>query len=336
MGCLAFRCDSMTFKALLVTESAPKTFEHAIVQREQSELPEHDTLIKVQWSSLNYKDALSFSGNKGITRNYPHTPGVDAAGVIEESPLLAKGTEVIVVGFDLGMNTSGGLGEYIRVPSEWVIEKPAGLSLRECMILGTAGFTAGQCVERLLQNGLTPDKGEVLVTGATGGVGSVAVALLAAAGFEVVAASRDPQKAAWLIDLGAKRIIPAEELTEDSGKPMLKGRWAGAVETVGGPTLEVLTRSMQHRGVITFCGMITGMELKTNVFPFILRGLSLIGIDSAECPLPMKKELWQKLAGDWKSDKLEALCREIRLEDTPVALADMAKGKTRGRTVVKI
>jgi acrylyl-CoA reductase (NADPH) len=326
----------MTYKALLVTESAPKTFEHAIVQRDLTELPVHDTLIRVQWSSLNFKDALSFSGNKGVTRNFPHTPGVDAAGVVEESPFFVKGSEVIVVGFDLGMNTPGGLAEYIRVPSEWVIPKPAGLSLRECMILGTAGFTAGQSVERLLQNGLTPDKGEVLVTGATGGVGSVAVALLSAAGFTVVAASRHPQNATWLIDLGASRIIPADELTEDSGKPMLKGRWAGAVETVGGRTLEVLTRSMQHRGIITCCGMITGMELNTNVFPFILRGLSLIGIDSAECPMPLKKALWRKLATEWKSDKLEMLCREISLEEAPAALAEMMNGKTRGRTVVKI
>jgi putative YhdH/YhfP family quinone oxidoreductase len=326
----------MKFKALLVTESAPKTFEHAMVQREFGDLPSHDTLIQVQWSSLNYKDALSFSGNKGITRNYPHTPGVDAAGVIEESPTLARGTEVIVVGFDLGMNTSGGLAEYIRVPAEWVIPKPEGLSLRECMILGTAGFTAAQCLERLLQNRVTPDKGEVVVTGATGGVGSVAVNLLAAAGFTVVAASRDPQHATWLIDLGAARVIPSEEMLEDSGKAMLKGRWAGAVDTLAGKTLEVLTRSMQHRGVITFCGMITGVELNTNVFPFILRGLSLIGIDSAECPMPLKKALWQKLGREWKSENLEALCREITLEEAPAALQDMLNGKTRGRTVVKI
>jgi putative YhdH/YhfP family quinone oxidoreductase len=326
----------MTFKALLVSESAPKTFTHAIVDRELSDLPEHDTLIRVQYSSLNFKDALSFSGNKGITRNFPHTPGVDAAGVIEESPVFAKGAEVIVVGFDLGMNTSGGLAEYIRVPSEWVIPKPAGLSLRECMILGTAGFTAGQCVERLLENRVQPENGEILVTGATGGVGSVAVTLLASAGFTVVAASRDPQHATWLIDLGASRVMPSEELLEDSGKPMLKGRWAGAVDTLAGKTLEVMTRSMQHRGVITFCGMITGIELHTNVFPFILRGLSLIGIDSAECPMPLKKELWQKLSDEWKSDKLENLCHEISLEDAPEALTNMLNGKTRGRIVVKI
>lgn len=326
----------MTYKALLITESAPKTFTQKVVQRELSCLPDHDTLIRVHWSSLNYKDALSFSGNKGVTRTFPHTPGVDAAGIIEESPLLPKGTEVIVVGFDLGMNTPGGLAEYIRVPSAWVLPKPAGLSLRECMILGTAGFTAAQCVERLQLNGVTPEKGEIVVTGATGGVGSVAVMLLAAAGFTVVAASRDPQQATWLHDLGAARVIASEEMLEDGGKPVLQGRWAGAVDTVAGKTLEVLTRSMMHRGVITFCGMITGTELHTNVFPFILRGLSLIGVDSAECPLSQKKDLWAKLAGEWKSEKLEALCHEIDLEETPEALKKMHAGKTSGRTLVRI
>ncbi|MCC5848203.1 MAG: YhdH/YhfP family quinone oxidoreductase [Verrucomicrobia bacterium] len=326
----------MSFTALLVTETAPKQFTHALARREISDLPEHDTLIRVQWSSLNYKDALSFSGNKGITRNYPHTPGVDAAGVIEDSPAFEKGAEVIVVGFDLGMNTPGGLAEYIRVPSEWVIPKPQGLSLRECMILGTAGFTAAQCLYRLQQNGLRPESGQVVVTGATGGVGSVAIALLSKAGFNVVASSRNPEQATWLLDVGAIRIVDADELTEDAGKPLLKGRWAGAVETVGGKTLEVLTRSMQHRGIITCCGMITGSELHTNVFPFILRGLSLIGIDSAECPMPMKKEIWHKLSTDWKPDVLDLIALEIPLSDAADALGNMIRGHTRGRTVVRI
>ena len=328
----------MSFTALLVTESAPKQFTHALVRRELSDLPEHDTLIRVNWSSLNYKDALSFSGNKGITRSYPHTPGVDAAGVIEESPAFEKGTEVMVVGFDLGMNTPGGLAEFIRVPSEWVIPVPAGLSLRECMILGTAGFTAAQCLFRLQQNGLTPESGEVVVTGATGGVGSVAVALLARAGFKVAASSRSPEQAAWLLDIGADSLISSDQLTEDSGKPMLKGRWAGAVETVGGKTLEVLTRSMRHRGVLTCCGMITGSELHTNVFPFILRGLSLIGIDSAECPMPMKKDIWAKLAADWKLEPevLERIATEIPLSDAANALTEMKNGHSRGRTVVRV
>jgi putative YhdH/YhfP family quinone oxidoreductase len=326
----------MKFSALVVTESPPGVFESALVERELSALPTHDTLIRVHWSSLNYKDALSYSGNKGITRQYPHTPGVDAAGEIVESPEFAKGTEVIVVGFDLGMNTSGGLSQYIRVPSAWVIPRPPALSLRDCMVLGTAGFTAAQCLYRMRQFGLTPDKGDVLVTGATGGVGSVAVALLAAAGFRVVAASRNPENAQWLEEIGAAERIAAATLLEDSGKPLLKGRWAGAVETIGGKTLEVLTRSMQHRGIITFCGMITGSELHTNVFPFILRGLSLIGIDSAECPIEMKREIWGLLAGEWRLRCFDKLAREIPLSEAADALRRMREGVTRGRTVVRI
>ena len=326
----------MSYTALLVTEQEDGSFHQEVTQLEESFLPDHDTLIEVQWSSLNYKDALSFSGNKGITRSYPHTPGVDAAGVILESPTLAAGTEVIVVGFDLGMNTPGGLGTRIRVPSEWVIPKPDGLSLRECMGIGTAGFTAAQCVRRLEQNGLTPDKGDVVVTGATGGVGSVAVSLLAAKGYTVTGASRNPDNASWLLDVGARELIDAASLTEDSGRPLLKGRWAGAVETVGGKTLEVLTKSMMHRGVITCCGMITGKDLNTNVFPFILRGLTLVGIDSAECPMNQKREIWNELGGAGKPRHLEALIQLLSLEETPAALQHMAQGTTRGRQVVRL
>ncbi len=324
------------FTALVVREAADGSFSQALETRSTGDLPPHDTLVRVHWSSLNYKDALSFSGNKGITKSYPHTPGVDAAGVIVESPFLAPGTEVIVVGFDLGMNTPGALAEYIRVPSAWVLPKPPGLGLRECMILGTAGFTAAQSLYRIRQNNLPTDKGDVLVTGATGGVGCVAVALLARAGYRVVAASRRPADADWLRGLGAAELIDAATLLEDSGKPMLRGRWAGAVDTVGGKTLEVLTRSMQHRGVLTCCGMITGAQLHTNVFPFILRGLTLIGIDSAECPLSMKKEIWHLLGTDWRFDAPAAMMREIALADAPGALGAMLSGASRGRMVVRV
>jgi alcohol dehydrogenase len=234
------------------------------------------------------------------------------------------------------MNTPGGLGEFIRVPSEWVIRKPDALSLKECMGIGTAGFTAAQCVRRLEQNGLTPDKGNVVVTGATGGGGSVAVSLLASKGYRVFAASRRPAEAEWLKNVGAAQLIDASELTEDNGRPMLKGRWAGAVETVGGKTLEVLTKSMMHRGIITCCGMITGQELNTNVFPFILRGLTLIGIDSAECPIDQKREIWSELGGAGKPAHLDALMHDITLADTPTALSEMLNGKTKGRQVVQI
>jgi len=326
----------MSYNALLTQENEDGSFRTDSTQQDLSFLPEHDTLIRVEWSSLNYKDALSASGNKGITRNYPHQPGVDAAGKIVESPTLQTGTEVIVVGFDLGMNTPGGLGEFIRVPSEWVIPKPEGLTLRECMGIGTAGFTAAQCVMRLEQNGLNPDKGDVVVTGATGGVGSVAVSMLASKGYTVYAASRRPEEAEWLKDLGAAELIDASELTEDNGRPMQKGRWAGAVETVGGKTLEMLTKSMQHRGIITCCGMITGKDLNTNVFPFILRGLTLIGIDSAECPIDQKRDIWKVLGGEAKPAHLDALMHEITLSEAPDALKKMINGKTQGRQIVKI
>jgi len=325
----------MSYNALLTQEKEDGSFHTDLTQQELSFLPDHDTLIRVEWSSLNYKDALSAGGNKGITRSYPHQPGVDAAGRIVESPTLQKGTEVIVVGFDLGMNTPGGLGEFIRVPSEWVIPKPDGLSLKECMGIGTAGFTAAQCVMRLEQNGLTPEKGDVVVTGATGGVGSVAVSLLASKGYTVYAASRRPAEAEWLTDLGAAEIIDAAELTEDNGRPMLKGRWAGAVETVAGKTLEVLTKSMMHRGVITCCGMITGKDLHTTVFPFILRGLTLVGIDSAECPMEQKRAIWKDLGGA-KPAHLDALMHEITLSDAPDALEQMINGKTQGRQIVRV
>lgn len=326
----------MKYRALVVHETPNQTFEPRLETLDTEGLPDHDTQVRVQWSSLNYKDALSFSGHKGITRRYPHTPGIDAAGIVESSPVYAAGTPVIVVGYDLGMNTPGGLAERIQVPSSWVIPLPEGWSLREAMTLGTAGFTAGQSVERLWENRVVPESGPVLVTGATGGVGSVAVALLAAQGFEVWAASRSPERAAWLKALGAAEIVDASEVSEDSGKPMLPGRWAGAVETVGGPMLEVLTRSMKHRGVVTCCGMIAGTRLHTNVFPFILRGLTLVGIDSAECPYDLKVRLWNRLAGEWAPKSLDPLRREIALDEVPDALREMLRGNSRGRVVVRV
>jgi len=189
---------------------------------------------------------------------------------------------------------------------------------------------------RLEQNGLNTDKGDVVVTGATGGVGSVAVSMLASKGYTVYAASRRPEEAEWLKDLGAAELIDASELTEDNGRPMQKGRWAGAVETVGGKTLEMLTKSMQHRGIITCCGMITGKDLNTNVFPFILRGLTLIGIDSAECPIDQKRDIWKVLGGEAKPAHLDALMHEITLSEAPDALKKMINGKTQGRQIVKI
>lgn len=328
----------MYFEAYRIEELEEKRYTAKRIRASLSDLPAGEVLVRVQYSSLNYKDVLSWSGNRGITRNYPHTPGVDAAGVVETSEVegFAHGDEVIVTGFDMGMNTWGGFSQYVRVPAKWVVKKPSGLTLEEAMTLGTAGFTAAQCALLFEQLGKKPDDGPILVTGATGGVGSVAVSLLSHLGYEVVAATRDPANTEFLESIGASSVIPTSEVIDESKRPMLKGRWAGVVETVGGPLLETAIRSTKRRAVVTFCGMIASAELNTSVFPFILRGLRLIGIDSAECPLDQKVALWNKLAGDWKPAKLAELRVSKDFDDIPDMIELMKAGDTRGRVVFKV
>ena len=257
------------FKALMIEEHADKQFSAALVQRDISDLPEGDVLVQVQFSSLNFKDALSASGNKGVTRNYPHTPGIDAAGIVIESNAgqFAIGAEVIVCGYDLGMNTSGGFGQYIRVPAEWVIARPEGLGLREAMILGTAGFTATICIEKLIANGVVPDSGEILVTGATGGVGIVAVALLSQLGYSVVASTGKAEQCEFLQSIGAERVIDRQELSEESSRPLLKEQWAGAIDVVGGATLFNVVKSLNYDGSVACCGLV-GFFPKPRIYPY--------------------------------------------------------------------
>src|SRR5574342_29892 len=293
-----------SFKAMIVSETAEKSFVREIKRRELSDLPAGELIIEVNYSSLNYKDALSASGNKGVTRKYPHTPGIDAAGVVVESTTraFAVGEEVIVTGFDLGMNTPGGYGSYISIPSGWTVKLPQGLSLRDSMAYGTAGFTAALCVMRLSAYGLTKDQGEVLVTGATGGVGSVAVGILAKLGYEVVAATGKSDEKDFLTRLGAKSIISREEANDTSGRPLQKGRWAGVVDTVGGNILATAIKSAKYGGLVAACGNAMSADLAVSVFPFILRGVSLLGVDSVEVPASTRVRTWQKLAQDWKVD----------------------------------
>lgn len=324
------------FKAMIVEEEAEKKFTRRIGQRELSDLPEGDLLIKVQYSSLNYKDALSATGNPGVTRKFPHTPGIDAAGTVVEdaSGTFRPGDEVVVTGWDLGMNTPGGYGEYIRVPAAWAIALPAGLSLRDSMILGTAGFTAGLCVHALAER-VSPDDGEILVTGATGGVGSVAVAILAKAGYRVVAVTGKADQAEFLKSLGAADVITRDAVMENANRPMMKERWAGAVDVVGGEMLAAVLKATRYGGTVTCCGLVGSPELPVNVFPFILRGVSLLGIDSVQCPTAPRLAVWQKLGHDWKVD-LEALVSEVSLADLETPLLDILKGKVRGRVLVKL
>ena len=325
------------FKALQVSEDNG-AFASRIVERSVADLPAGEVLIRVQYSSLNFKDALSASGNRGVTKAYPHTPGIDAAGVVAESSAgeFVAGDEVIVTGYDLGMNTAGGFGQYIRVPAAWVIKRPQGLSLREAMLLGTAGLTAALCVDKLERSGLTPAAGPVLVTGATGGVGSIAVALLAQLGYEVAASTGKAEQGEFLRQLGAQQIIPREELLAGSEKALLKERWAGAVDTVGGDILFNVVKSLRHSASAACCGLTAGMSFKGSVAPFILRGVNLLGVDSVELPLVAKASMWDKLSLQWKLNKLDSLADEISMEQLPAAIEQILAGKLVGRKLVRL
>ncbi|MDI9869939.1 YhdH/YhfP family quinone oxidoreductase [Flectobacillus roseus] len=326
------------FKALVVSENAEKQYVRTITQRNIEDLPAGEVLIKVHYSTLNYKDALSSIGNKGVTRNYPHTPGIDASGVVVESTdaNFSVGQEVLVTSYDLGMNTSGALAEYIRVPAKWVIALPAGLSLSDAMILGTAGLTAGLCIDALLKYGVSPEKGKIIVTGSTGGVGILSVAILAKLGFEVVAVTGKPEAAELLQRLGATEIVGRESLNDTSGRPMLKSIYAGAVDTVGGNILATILKSLHYGGAVAACGLVASPDLPTSVFPFILRGNALLGIDSAECPMSKRLEIWQHLASDWKLDNLDLISHKIGLEEVPAKLDLMLEGKSFGKSLVEI
>lgn len=325
------------FKALVISEDGQGGYQQSLCERDFDSLPAGEVLIRVRYSSLNYKDALSATGNKGVTRRYPHTPGIDVAGVVEQSAVseFVAGDEVIVTGYDLGMNTSGGFAQYVRVPAAWLLKRPKGLSLRESMALGTAGLTAALCVEKLEQAGLTPSAGPVLVTGATGGVGSIAVALLASRGYDVVACSGKADAVEWLKSLGAREVIAREQLQEGSEKPLLKEQWGGAVDTVGGDMLFNVVKSLRYGASVACCGLTAGTGFKASVLPFILRGVNLLGVDSVELPLVVKASMWDKLSLQWKLD-LTPLVEEVGLEQLPAAIARILAGQVRGRVLVRI
>ncbi|MVW75944.1 YhdH/YhfP family quinone oxidoreductase [Pseudomonas xionganensis] len=326
-----------SFSALQARENAAGQFEQVVVQRQIDDLPPGDLLIRVQYSSLNYKDALSASGNRGVTKNFPHTPGIDAAGVVEASavPEFSVGDEVIVTGYDLGMNTSGGFGQYIRIPAAWALKRPQGLSLREAMILGTAGLTAALCVDKLEQAGVTPGAGPILVTGASGGVGSVAVALLNQLGYSVTAATGKVEQAGLLKILGAQEVIGRSQLLEGSERPLLKERWGGAVDCVGGDILVNLLKSLRYGASAACCGLTAGVALNGSVLPFILRGVNLLGVDSVELPLVVKASMWDKLSLQWKLN-LEPLVTEVSLAQLPEAMARILAGQQVGRVLVSL
>jgi acrylyl-CoA reductase (NADPH) len=330
--------EEKTFKALVVSETGDKQYHRRIQDRRVGDLPPGDVLVEVHYSSLNYKDALSASGNKGVTRSYPHTPGIDAAGVVAQSTddRFAPGGEVIVTSYDLGMNTAGGFGQYIRVPAGWVVPLPEGLNLKEAMGYGTAGFTAALSVAQLTNHGVLPGHGDVLVSGATGGVGGIAVAILAKLGYTVVAVNGLVDRSDYLKGIGAARVISIDEASDAGGRPLLKGLWAGAVDAVGGDILATTIKSMNTGGVVTTCGNAASPELPINVYPFILRGVILAGIDSQNCPMPARRAAWDKLAEEWKVPIMDSVVEEVTLADLDHRIDRMLNRQHRGRVIVNM
>ncbi|MCL2038883.1 MAG: YhdH/YhfP family quinone oxidoreductase [Bacteroidetes bacterium] len=325
------------FKALVVDE-INSTFQRNIKNRNIADLPDNDILIKVHYSSLNYKDVLSATGNKGITRNYPHTPGIDAAGIVTKSKTakFKEGDEVIVTGYDLGMNTSGGFGEYINVPSDWVVPKPDGISLRTAMIVGTAGFTAMSGVLEIINYGIKPEDGKIVVSGATGGVGIMATNFLSKLGYEVVVSSGKKEQYPLLEKAGANEIFGRELLNEDSKKPILPQKWIAGIDTVGGNVLTNILKSVNKYGIVCTCGNIVSTELQTSIFPFILRGVRLIGLASAETYMQKRLIIWDKIASRVGFFNFDFLTKEIKLEDLNSEIDLMLAGNQVGRVLIKL
>jgi acrylyl-CoA reductase (NADPH) len=330
----------MNFKSLVITETPDGKFTRRIVKRDFSDLPAGDVLIRVHYSALNYKDGLSATGHKGITKRFPHTPGIEAAGIVEKStsPDYAEGDHVFVTGFDLGMNTDGAFAEYIRVPAEWVLPVPEGLNCKECMTIGTAGLTAAYALYKMELLGQHPANGPIVVTGSTGGVGSLSVAILGKAGYEVIACTGKLYATEYLKFLGAARVEPREFADDRSGRPLKHAMWAGAIDTVCGNTLTTLIKQCKRDGCVVMTGLLASNKLETLVYPFLLNGINLLGIGAGQTPVSLRKHLWKKLTTDWNvTDKLFAIAHEVKLEDLKDKYIDaIMAGQTRGRVVVNL
>lgn len=325
------------YKALKVYELPGNRFERKIETLDTDDLPDNELLINVKYSALNYKDALSAYGNKGVTRKYPFTPGIDAAGVVKESKsgLFKPGDKVVTGGYDLGMNTPGGFGEYIRVPASWVVALPEGMTLRESMIIGGTGFTAGLSVMNLIEQGVKPEDGPVLVTGAAGGVGSWSVLILKKLGYEVIAGTSNIEDSKDLIQkLGADSHVDKSVIDDASGRALLKWKWAGAIENVGGNVLATALKACKPGGTVTCCGNIYSHELNMTVYPFILNAVKLIGISAQETQLEIRKKVWSRFLDDYKVD-FPGILKEITLIELPAALEVAISKKNRGQVLLK-
>jgi acrylyl-CoA reductase (NADPH) len=329
--------DFRAFRAVTDTELVDAVVDRGVVTMSADELPADGVLVEVHWSSVNYKDGLAATPTGKVARISPIVPGVDLAGIlVEDAPGMPAGTEVLAHGGPIGVARHGGFAQYARVPTDLLVAVPAGMSTRDAMVVGTAGFTAALSVMALQEHGITPDSGPVLVTGATGGVGSTAVDILANLGYDVVASTGKPDAAAWLTDLGASSVIDRAELSEEGRRPLESTVWAGAVDCVGGITLANVLKKIHYGGSVAASGLTGGPGLPTTVLPFILRGVNLLGIDSVEMPMDRRREAWTRIGADLKPSNLAAIGHDVTLDDLDGVLTDILAGKARGRSVVDL
>jgi acrylyl-CoA reductase (NADPH) len=326
-----------TFKALLATQDAGK-FHASIQQLDRESLPPGEVTIRVLYSGLNYKDGLAVTGKPGVIRKFPMVPGIDLAGVVEESssPEWKTGDEVVVTGFGLSETLWGGYAELARLDARLLVRLPQGLTLKQAMAIGTAGFTAMQCVIALERHAVKPDTGDVLVTGAAGGVGSIAVAILAKVGYRVFGSTGRPQLGDYLRSLGAAEIVDRAALAAPSQRPMESERWAGAIDSVGGDTLAAIIRALRARGSVAACGLAGGTALSTTVLPFVLRGVNLLGINSVYVSREERLEVWARLVRDLPLGLLDQMTEEAPLENIFELGEQILAGQIRGRTVIRI
>ncbi len=325
------------FRAYRIFEENGKSAGR-FVELSLDDLDPGEVVIQTHYSSVNYKDALAATGAGKVIRRFPCVGGIDVSGVVESSAdaRFKAGDEVLITGYDLGVARDGGFAEFVRVPADWVVPLPAGLSLFDAMALGTAGFTAALAIHRLEQNDLSPDKGKVIVTGATGGVGSLAINMLSRLGYHVVATTGKDSEHEFLKSIGANEILPRNSIDLTSKRPLEKPLWAGALDSVGGDTLAWLARTMQLDGAIASFGNAAGVELHTTVFPFILRGVKLLGVDSAATLMPLRKQMWQRLAGDLKPQALAQIAYSVPFSKLPDVFPKLLRSEIRGRTVIEI
>ncbi|HLH60185.1 MAG TPA: oxidoreductase [Ktedonobacteraceae bacterium] len=328
---------STPFRAFVVNKTGD-SFTAQVQQLSQDDLPAGEVLIRIAYSSVNYKDALACIAEGRIVRSYPFVPGIDLSGTVVASSdaRFTQGDKVIITGYDLGVSHYGGFSEYARVRADWIVPLPEGLTLKEAMAFGTAGFEAALALDKLEKMGLKPENGSVLVTGATGGVGSMAVGMLAKRGYTVTASTGKASEHRYLKELGAGNILSREEVSAASNRPLEKEQWAGSIDSVGGSTLAYLIRTTKYGGSVAACGLTGGTDLHTTVFPFILRGVNLLGIDSVFCPMDERRKLWQRMATDLKPAALHSMINEVTLDELPQVTASLLKGEVRGRTVVRL